>query len=202
MSDSTRILRLDASANPGESASRALGDRLLERLEQTEGPVEIIARDLHDGLPSIDRDWIGANFERSEARSPEQRESLRISDELIDELESADRVVLTTPMYNFGVPSTLKAWIDLVCRAGKTFRYTADGPEGLLDNRQVDVIVTTGGVPLGSDLDFVSGYLKQIFNFIGIDDVNIIAADRMNVDADRSYAAAARQIDRRFAAAA
>ncbi len=202
MSESTRILRLDASANPGESASRALGDRLIERLDQTEGPVEIIARDLHDGLPPIDRDWIGANFEQSEARSPEQRESLRVSDELIEELESADRVVLTTPMYNFGVPSTLKAWIDLVCRAGKTFRYTAAGPEGLLDDRQVNVIITTGGVPLGSDLDFVSGYLKQIFNFIGIEDVNIIAADRMNVDADRSYAAAARQIDRRFAAAA
>ncbi len=202
MSESTRILRLDASANPGESASRALGDRLIERLDQTEGPVEIIARDLHDGLPPIDRDWIGANFEQSKARSPEQRESLRVSDELIEELESADRVVLTTPMYNFGVPSTLKAWIDLVCRAGKTFRYTAAGPEGLLDDRQVDVIITTGGVPLGSDLDFVSGYLKQIFNFIGIEDVNIIAADRMNVDADRSYAAAARQIDRRFAAAA
>ncbi len=202
MSEPTRILRLDASANPGESASRALGDRLIERLDQNEGPVEIIARDLHDGLPPIDRDWIDANFAAAEARDPDQQKRLRLSDALIDELESADRIVLTTPMYNFGVPSTLKAWIDLVCRAGKTFRYTADGPEGLLDDRQVDVIITTGGVPLGSDLDFVSGYLKQIFNFIGIDDVNIIAADRMNVDADRSYAAAARQIDRRFAAAA
>ncbi len=202
MAKPTRILRIDASANPGQSASRALGDHLVERLERDLGPTEVVARDLLDGLPPIDRDWVDASLEPADARSPEQRERLRLSDRLIDELESADRVVVTTPMYNFGVPSTLKAWIDLVCRAGKTFRYTDRGPEGLLDDRRVDVIVTTGGVPLGSDLDFVSDYLTRVFNFIGIDDVNVVAADQMNVDAESSFAGALRQIERSYAAAA
>ena len=99
-------------------------------------------------------------------------------------------------MYNFGVPATLKAWIDLVCRAGVTFRYTDNGPEGLLEGRPVDIVITSGGVPLGSPVDFVSGYLQQVFTFIGLDDVNIVGAAQMNVDADAGLAAARSQIGR------
>ena len=94
------------------------------------------------------------------------------------------------------VRATLKAWIDLVCRAGVTFRYTKNGPEGLLANRPVDIVITSGGVPLGSPVDFVTGYLKQVFAFIGIDDVNIVGAAQMNVDADASLSAARAQIER------
>jgi FMN-dependent NADH-azoreductase len=102
--------------------------------------------------------------------------------------------VLTTPMYNFGVPATLKAWIDQVCRAGITFRYTEDGPEGLLAGKTADIVITTGGALLESPVDFVSAYLKQVFAFIGISDVNIVGADRMNIDAETSLASAAAQI--------
>lgn len=202
MNNSMRILRLDASANPGESASRKLGDRLLAQLEQSHPEIIVQQRDLNAALPPIDDRWVEANLAPQDGRDESQRELLRLSDELIDELRDADHIVLTTPMYNFGPPSTLKAWIDLVCRAGMTFRYTPDGPQGLLEGKRADIIITTGGVALDSPVDFLSGYLRQIFGFIGIDDVNIIAADRMAVDAVSSFRDAERQIEQRYATAA
>ena len=98
-------------------------------------------------------------------------------------------------MYNFSVPAVLKAWIDQVCRAGITFRYTSEGPVGLLSGKRVDIVITTGGVPLGSPVDFLSGYLRQVFAFIGIEDLHIVSADRMNVDAEASFASAIDQIE-------
>ena len=195
MSRPLRVLRLDASANPGESASRGLGDELIAKLEE-QVDIDVRERDLNQDLSFIDSNWIDANFTAAEERSEAQAKQLQLSDQLIEELRWADRIVLTTPMYNFGVPATLKAWIDHVCRAGITFRYTENGPEGLLDSRPVDIVITSGGVPLQSPVDFVSGYLKQVFAFIGIDDVNIVGAAQMNVDADASLAAARSQIER------
>ncbi len=201
MQNKLRVLRLDASANPGDSASKQLGERLIEKLEQG-AEVELRVRDLNSDLSFIDSQWVGANFTAAEERNPGQVERLRFSDALIEELRWADHIVVTTPMYNFSVPATLKAWIDLVCRAGVTFRYTENGPVGLLQDKSVDIVITTGGVPLGSPVDFLSGYLKQVFGFIGIGDVNMIAADQMNVDADASFARALDQIETRVARAA
>ena len=201
MKNKLRILQLDASANPGASASKRLGERLVEKLGQT-AEIELRVRDLNRDLSFIDSEWVGANVTAFEERNPGQVERLRFSDSLIEELKWADHIVLTTPMYNFSVPATLKAWIDLVCRAGVTFRYTADGPVGLLSGKSADIVITTGGVPLGSPVDFLSGYLKQVFGFIGIADVEIIAADRMNVDAETSFAQALEQIENRHARAA
>ncbi len=198
----TRMLRLDASANPAESASKQLGDRLLRQARAVNGDLELRQRDLNQGLSFIDPSWVGANFTPADARDDAQRERLALSDELIDELVWADHIVLTTPMYNFSVPATLKAWIDLVCRAGVTFRYTPEGPVGLLGGKRVDIVITTGGVPLDSPVDFLSGYLRQIFNFIGLTDVNIVGADRMNVDADASFDSAIGQIEQSYPAAA
>ena len=155
---------------------------------------------MNKGLYYIDEDWVAANFTPAEQRSEDQQQQLALSDQLIDEIRQADAIVLTTPMYNFGIPATLKSWIDLICRAGVTFKYTANGPVGLLQNKRVDIIITTGGVPLQSPVDFVSDYLKQVFRFIGIDDINIIAADQMNVDAELSFNKASDQIDSRIAA--
>ena len=190
-----KILRIDASANPGESASRRLGDEIIARLRQ-DTDIELRQRDLNCEPSFIDATWIDANFTAAAERDAAQAERLRVSDALIAELQWADRILLTTPMYNFGVPATLKAWIDLVCRAGVTFRYTDNGPEGLLEGRPVDIVITSGGVPLGSPVDFVSGYLQQVFTFIGLDDVNIVGAAQMNVDADAGLAAARSQIGR------
>ena len=195
-----RILRLDASANPDESDSRKLGDHLIRQLKQADPSADTRERNLNQQLSFIDSSWIAANFTAREERSHDQTERLGLSDQLIAELDWADHIVLTTPMYNFGVPATLKAWIDLVCRAGITFRYGADGPEGLLKGKRVDIVITTGGAPLGSPVDFVSGYLRQVFAFIGIDDVNIIGADQMNVDAKASFARAITQIEQYYPA--
>ena len=197
-----RILRLDASANPADSSSRKLGDHLLGRLQQDDLPIEIQVRDLNQDLSFIDQLWVAANFTAEDDRDSNQSARLAFSDQLIDELRWADHIVLTTPMYNFGVPATLKAWIDLVCRAGVTFRYSSDGPVGLLEGKRVDIIITTGGVPLESPVDFVSGYLRQVFGFIGIEDVNIIGADRMNVDAEVSFAGAISEIEQKYPALA
>ena len=192
------ILRLDASANPATSSSKQLGDRLIEQLQLVYGELEVNERNLNQDLSFIDSTWIAANFTASETRDPQQAERLAFSDQLIDELRHADHIVLTTPMYNFGIPATLKAWIDLIARAGVTFRYTSDGPEGLLVGKRVDIVITTGGAPLGSSADFVSGYLRQVFGFIGIDQINIIGADKMNVDAEASFAGALAQIETQY----
>ena len=200
MTTKTHILRIDASANTSTSNSRRLGDRLIEKMETSLADVTVQKRDLNKGLYYIDEEWVAANFTPAEQRSEDQQQQLALSDQLIDEIRQADAIVLTTPMYNFGIPATLKSWIDLICRAGVTFKYTANGPVGLLQNKRVDIIITTGGVPLQSPVDFVSDYLKQIFRFIGIDDINIIAADQMNVDAELSFNNASEQIDSRIAA--
>jgi FMN-dependent NADH-azoreductase len=202
MYDSIRILRLDASANPTESNSQKLGDYLIRQLKQANPAVETRTRNLNRDLSFIDSTWIAANFTAKEERSDDQSARLELSDKLIAELNWADHIVLTTPMYNFGVPATLKAWIDLVCRAGITFRYGANGAEGLLKDKRVDIVITTGGAPLHSPVDFVSGYLRQVFAFIGIDDVSIIGADQMNVDAKSSFSRATAQIEQHYPAVA
>jgi FMN-dependent NADH-azoreductase len=202
MNSTTRILRLDASANPGLSGSRRLGDELLARLQRQYPASEIRRRDLNHEAQFIDADWIGANLSAAYERDAAARQRLQASDELISELQWADQIVLTTPMYNFSVPATLKAWIDQVCRAGITFRYTSGGPVGLLAGKRADIVITTGGVALGSPVDFLSGYLRQIFAFIGIDEVDIIAAERMNLDSATSVERALRQIDARYPAKA
>jgi len=195
MNPATRILRLDASANPGRSGSRALGDRLLARLERRYPAHELRRRDLNRAAQFIDADWIRANLGAADARAAAERQRLQASDQLIAELQWADHIVLTTPMYNFSVPATLKAWIDQVCRAGITFRYTENGPVGLLAGKRADIVITTGGVPLGSPGDFLSGYLRRIFAFIGIEQVSIFAAAGMNQDGAKSIERALAQID-------
>lgn len=200
MNSKIRLLRLDASANPGESGSSKLADNLIEQLQQRGQEIEIRRRDLNQDSSFIDGSWIGANFTAAQDRSAAQLRTLGFSDRLIEELNWADHVVLATPMYNFGVPATLKAWIDQVCRAGVTFRYTENGPEGLLAGKSADIVITTGGAPLGSPVDFVSGYLKQVFAFIGIEEVNIFGADRMSLDAQASIARAQAQIEQIYPA--
>lgn len=193
-----RFLRIDASASVNTSNSKKLGDELMGKLEALHPGAIVQQRDLNQGMSFIDESWVTANFTPVDQRSEEQQQRLALSDELIDEIRQADHIVLTTPMYNFSIPATLKTWIDLVCRAGVTFRYTADGPVGLIKGKRIDIIITTGGVPLQSPVDFVSDYLKQVFRFIGIEDINIIAADQMNVDADASYQNALDQIEQSY----
>ena len=202
MNQSTRILRLDASASPVDSNSRKLGNEMLERILRHNPDAEIRTRDLNRDAQFIDAEWIAANLTAAEGRSDAAENRLHYSDQLIGELQWADHILLTTPMYNFSIPATLKAWIDQVCRAGITFRYTPDGPVGLLDGKRADIVITTGGAALDSAVDFVSGYLRQVLGFVGIDEVTIIGADRINSNSEDSILRAMQQIEQRYSSIA
>lgn len=167
------ILRVDASMRKDGSQSRELADKTIAKLS-AEQNVSVALRDLTDAIPHVDEAWINANFTDPEARTNGQREVLSFSDKLVSELKQADTLVIATPIYNFGVPAAFKAWIDLVARARETFRYSENGPVGLLEGKQAIVIITSGGTSLGSDMDFVSGWLRHVLGFIGINDVTII----------------------------
>lgn len=187
---SQTILRIDASAQAEGSVSRQLADRLVARLG---GPVT--RRDLAGGLPLIDADWIAARSVAPADRTPEQAALMALSDRLVAELQAADTVVIATPIYNFSIPAVLKAWIDLVARPGVTFRYTGQGPEGLLRGKRVIVAVASGGTGIGSEIDFATGYLRHMFGFIGIDDVAFVGATGLAIDAGASLGAAEKAID-------
>ena len=191
-----RILRIDSSARRTDSVSRAIGDEVVRRLRRAHPEAEVETIDLADGLSHIDDAWVMANFTAQDERSAEQVSRLRTSDAAIATLKAADVVVLTAPVYNFSVPSVLRAWIDHICRAGLTFRYTADGPQGLLDDRPVYLAMASGGVSFGSPVDFASGYLKQVFGFVGIGDVRLIGAERVAMDLDAAKRGALDELER------
>lgn len=184
------VLHIDASARLTGSTSRVLSARIVEKLGG-----EVTRRDLTDAIPQIDETWVNANFTPADQRTTEQAETLALSDSLIAEIKAADVLVFGVPIYNFGVPAALKAWIDQIARAGVTFRYTENGPEGLLEGKRAVIAVASGGTPAGSDIDFATGYMRHIMGFIGIHDVELVTADRMMVDADAALSKANTQID-------
>ena len=126
----------------------------------------------------------------ADARSDDQRQALALSDTLIAELNAADTIVIGLPVYNFGVPAALKAWVDLVARAGVTFNYTETGPKGALEGKRAILVMASGGVPAGSPVDFATTYMKHMLGFLGITDVEIVAAEALAVDAEAALKAA------------
>lgn len=177
------VLKVDASMRKHGSLTRSLVDELLNTLTLNKArPLNITHRDLANGIPFINGSWIDANFTQPSQRSVEQQASLRQSDSLVNELKNADIIVMGVPIYNFHVPAAFKAWIDLVARAGETFRYTENGPVGLLKDKKAYVVVASGGTQLGSPIDFISAYLQHVLGFIGIQDVTLIDASQGNKD--------------------
>lgn len=173
-----RVLRVDASARAEGSITRLLGDRLVEVLAQRVSGLSVTRRDVAHGLPFVDAAWVNASFADPDARNEAQREALAGSDALVAEVMDADVIVIGAPVYNFGVPATLKAWIDQIARARLTFRYTENGPQGLLSGKKVYILTATGGTEIGSAIDFATPWLKHVLGFLGITDVEVIAADR------------------------
>lgn len=192
----TNILHITASIRTEGSVSRNLGSKLVDRLAGGDS-ARVVVRDLSaNDLPLIDTERFAANLTPPEQRDPAQQALAAIGDALIAELQAADTVVFSLPVYNFSMPSTLKAWADLVARAGTTFRYTESGPVGLLTGKRAYVVVASGGTPVGSALDFLTPWLRHFLGFIGITDVDIIAADGiMGVDGEEKIAAAGRAIE-------
>lgn len=172
----TRILEISASARDEGSMSRLLTRDLLKALDDRHGDITVTRRNVAGGLPFVDADWVVATNTPEEERSDAQRRTLAFSDELVEELMAADIVVIGAPIYNFSIPATLKAWIDLIARVRLTFRYTENGPEGLLKDKKAYVLTPSGGVPVGSPVDFATPYLRHALGFIGITDVHFVGA--------------------------
>ena len=189
----THILRVDSSMRTEGSVSRNLADKLIERL--SDSSTQVTERDLANGIELINEQWIGSNFTDPSDRSDEQKTSLAISDQLVNELRAADTIVITAPVYNFHVPAALKAWIDMVARARETFRYTEKGPVGLLTGKKVYVVMTSGGTVLGAENDFVSGWLKYILAFMGMTDVTFIDSSGLMLDETKAEKAEAEIAD-------
>ncbi len=178
MTSSLTILSVQASGRLENSVSRALAKRTIEHLN----PARTLTHELTDGVPFVDHGWIDANFTPVDKRTGEQSARLAFSDGLVDDLIDADVIVIGTPIYNFSVPAVLKAWIDMVARVGRTFKYTETGPVGLLSGKKAIVLVASGGTEVGSHIDFATGYLRHALGFLGISDVSFIAADALSTD--------------------
>ena len=187
----SNILHITASIRGDESVSNALGHRLVERLTAETG-ASVTRRDLSaNDLPYVSAERFAANLTPTAERTSEQAQLAAIADTLIAELQAADTIVFASPVYNFGVPATVKAWADLVARAGTTFKYTENGPVGLLEGKKAYLAIASGGTPMGSDIDFMSRWLVFFLGFLGIKDVEIVAADGiMGEDGEAKIAAA------------
>ena len=185
-----KTLLINSSIRGNESISRSLSQALAEQIGG-----EVKHRDLTQGLHFIsDHSFEAVQIPPSE-RDLNQQQLAGLADELIDELMGADNIVIGAPVYNFGPPASLKAWADLVARAGTTFRYTENGPEGLLVDKKAYIVAVSGGTPIGSEIDFMSNWLTFFLGFLGVTDVEIISADGlMSQDGSEKISAARAQI--------
>jgi len=176
------ILVIKSSVFGDNGNSSALVNTQLATLQAQHPDATVVVRDLStDPIPHLDGERVGAFFTPADQRSEDQQAVDAFSMALIDELKTADHIVLGLPMYNFGIPSQLKSWIDHVARAGVTFRYTENGPQGLLDDKPVTVLAARGGLYAGTENDTVTPYIKLFFGFIGITDVNFVYAEGLNM---------------------
>ncbi len=176
------VLHIDSSPLGDHSVSRKLTAKVLAELKDSHPDTQIVTRDLGTSpLPHLSGITVGAFFTPPDQRNEALNEALKQSDEVIDELFAADVIVIGAPMWNFGIPSSLKAWIDHIARVGRTFKYGASGPESLLPSGKKVIIVSSRGGIYSSGpmqvMDHQETYLKAILGFIGLHDVSIIRAE-------------------------
>jgi FMN-dependent NADH-azoreductase len=161
------VLHINSSARLDDSNTRIIGQYLVDALGES-----VVSRDLaQHPLPPISAEDLVAVHGSSDSQRASLHKQLALSGQLIDELKNADTLVLGAPMYNFGIPASLKQWIDAICRAGVSFKYTEQGPQGLLGVKRAFIITASGGTAIGSEMDFASRYLEHICRFIGIEEV-------------------------------
>lgn len=185
-----KILQINSSARTEGSHSTKLANALVERLSATQSQAEVTVRDLgRTPHPMLDETALQALFTPAEQRTPEQAARVALDDALIAEIQLANVVVLGVPMYNFGVPTQLKSWIDAISRAQVTFRYTEQGPEGLLKGKKVYVVLTRGGLYRNTPTDTQTPYLKTLFGFLGMTDVQFMYAEGLAMGPEAEQAA-------------
>jgi FMN-dependent NADH-azoreductase len=185
------ILHINSSARLEGSNSRIIGQYLVDKLDQP-----VISRDLvQQPLPPISSEDLMGVHGSSDSERESLQAQLALSNALIDELRRSDTLVLATPIYNFGIPASLKQWVDAICRAGVSFKYTDQGPVGLLGVKRAIVVTASGGTPIGGDMDFASGYLEHICKFIGINEVYQITASGSKGKPEQLIASGKQQVD-------
>lgn len=178
----SRVLIIESSARQQGSVSRQLTQAFISQWDNAHPEDEVVVRDVAEHvLPHLDASLLGAWTKPEAEHDVAEREALQRSNLLTDELLAADVLVLAAPMYNFTIPSTLKAWLDHVLRAGVTFKYTATGPQGLLEGKRAIVLTSRGGVHAGGASDHQEPYLRQVLAFIGIHDVTFVHAEGLNM---------------------
>ncbi|MBK5399887.1 FMN-dependent NADH-azoreductase [Pseudomonas sp. TH39(2020)] len=181
----SRVLIIESSARQQDSVSRQLTQTFISQWQTAHPNDPITVRDLAaNPVPHLDINLLGGWMKPAEQRTDIEQVSLERSNQLTDELLAADVLVMAAPMYNFAIPSTLKAWLDHVLRAGVTFKYTDTGPQGLLSGKRAYVLTARGGIYAGSTADHQEPYLRQVMAFIGIHDVTFIHAEGMNLGGD------------------
>ena len=179
------ILNIISSPRKGESYSTKLGNAVVEKLQAANPGSTLKVHDLtNKPFPHLEEAHLQSFFTPAESRTPEQQEAVRHSDEAIAEIMAADVLVIDAPLYNFGIPSVLKAWVDHIARAGTTFRYTATGPEGLVKGKKVYVAMASGGIYSegpSAGYDFVAPYLKAVLGFLGMTDVAVFRVEGLAI---------------------
>jgi len=187
------IYQIDSSARKKGSTSRALAKKLLEKIKKPND--EVIYRDLDNEMVFVSGlTESGMKIEEKD-RNEYHKKMFELSDKLVNELKESDIIIISAPIYNYGPPATLKAWADLVARVGETFRFKPNGRrEGLLRNKSAYLVITSGGTKLNGNEDFLTPWLKFILNFFGIEKVDVISADQMELDYEKSIKDAEEQI--------
>lgn len=185
----TTILQINSAARSQGAQSTLLADELTAKLQQSNPGAKVVVRDLlADALPQLDESVLGAFFTPADQRSAEQNAIVAKSDALIAELRAADIVVIGAPLYNFGVSSQLKSYFDWIARAGVTFRYTENGPVGLIEGKKVYVVSARGGKYAGTPNDSQTPFLRSFLGFLGMTDVTFIFAEGLNLGPDAQSA--------------
>jgi FMN-dependent NADH-azoreductase len=189
-----KFYQIDSSARKDGSTSRALAKKLLDKIKKPED--EVIYRDLDDEMVFVSGlTESGMKIEEKD-RNEHHKKMFELSDKLVSELQDSDIIIISAPIYNYGPPATLKAWADLAARVGETFRFKPDGRrEGLLSNKRAFLVITSGGTKLNSNEDFLTPWLKFILNFFGIEKVDVVSADQMALDYEKSIKDAEAQIE-------
>ena len=190
-----KIYQIDSSARKEGSTSRALAKKLLEKIKKPGD--EVIYRDLDDEMVFVSGlTESGMKIDKKD-QTEHHKKMFELSDTLVKELKESDVIIISAPIYNYGPPATLKAWSDLAARIGETFRFKPNGRrEGLLKNKKAYLVITSGGTKLNSAEDFLTPWLKFILNFFGIHHVEIISADQMSLDYEKSISDAEAQIEK------
>jgi len=191
----TTILRIDGSARTEGSVTRDLTDRLVARLVESNPGSRVVTRDLLGGISLLDNAATVGTALPAEDRTAAQVEALAESDALVAEFLEADFVVLGSPIYNFSVPAAVKAYFDLIARAGLTFKYTEEGPVGLVPDRPTYLVVASGGVGIGTDYDLATPYIRHFLGFLGVGNIRIVGADMLNFGAEAALERATGQLE-------